>query len=254
MEGSHEEVRAQVLAALQEVGEDVTDVERDWLSEANIDIYLGIREPGAAVQMLCKTCCWRIQRRDLLTSLECPRCLEDALSHDAREFGLDPDGDVVFMNCFALPREISPDGVCDHMACLFERCLKKYPSPERGHLKWTWIIDTHGFSLLRYSNPKTSVKLLNLLQSIYPDRLKRLLIVDVPTIFWGFYKMIERFIDPVTASKIQFIKWEDAQAMFQKHLGHEMAARLYAEGLTYRASDAWQSKQWTTFYGPGTEV
>ena len=199
------EVRTAVFLRLAEDGDEVADPEREWLQNDNLDIYLSIREPPAAIDMIVAAVKWRLHRRDLLLTLECPKCREEPRSHDARMFGTDPEGDVVFMNCFALPRELSPKWVTNHMACLMERAIRRYPRTSPEHLKWTWIIDTHGFNLYRYSDPRTTVQLLNLLQVMYPDRLKKLLIVDVPLMFWGFYKVVSPFIDPVTKAKIHFI-------------------------------------------------
>ena len=45
---------------------------------------------------------------------------------------------------------------------------------------------------------------MNILQSHYPERLGRALIINVP--FWlnAFYKMINPFIDPITREKMRF--------------------------------------------------
>lgn len=45
---------------------------------------------------------------------------------------------------------------------------------------------------------------MNILQSHYPERLGRAVIINVP--FWlnAFYKMINPFIDPVTREKMRF--------------------------------------------------
>merc|ERR1712107_69407 len=102
---------------------------------------------------------WRIQNRELLSHMTCPHCAANPLSHDARCFGVDPEGDLVFMNCFALPRNLDPESIEQHMTCLFEQSLKAYPQAR----KWTWIIDMHGCGLA-HLDPRTSMRLLSLLQ------------------------------------------------------------------------------------------
>lgn len=44
------------------------------------------------------------------------------------------------------------------------------------------------------------------LQTYYCERLGRAICIDVPTIFWAFFKMIQPFIDPVTKDKIRFVR------------------------------------------------
>lgn len=70
---------------------------------------------------------WRIEKRELLSNLVCATCARDPLSHDARVFGVDPEGDMVFSNCFALPHDTTADYITDHMVCLFERSLRMFP-------------------------------------------------------------------------------------------------------------------------------
>ena len=64
----------------------------------------------------------------MLSCRTCPSCAADPLSHDARMFGTDADGDVIFMNCFALHHDNNPNAIANHMACLFERALLHYPA------------------------------------------------------------------------------------------------------------------------------
>lgn len=44
------------------------------------------------------------------------------------------------------------------------------------------------------------------LQSYYPESLGRILVMDAPMIFWGFWTLIKSLLDPVVANKIKFIK------------------------------------------------
>lgn len=51
---------------------------------------------------------------------------------------------------------------------------------------------------------QTSRTVLNILQSHYPERLGRALIINVPWMLNAFYKLINPFIDPVTRDKMRF--------------------------------------------------
>ncbi|KAF5027394.1 hypothetical protein F66182_471 [Fusarium sp. NRRL 66182] len=47
-------------------------------------------------------------------------------------------------------------------------------------------------------------EVLQILQNHYPERLGKALIINVPWIVWGFFKIITPFIDPVTREKLKF--------------------------------------------------
>jgi hypothetical protein len=49
-----------------------------------------------------------------------------------------------------------------------------------------------------------SRKVLNIIQSHYPERLGRALILNVPFLLKAFYSFITPFIDPVTREKMRF--------------------------------------------------
>ncbi|OJJ51034.1 hypothetical protein ASPZODRAFT_127030 [Penicilliopsis zonata CBS 506.65] len=45
---------------------------------------------------------------------------------------------------------------------------------------------------------------LHILQNHYPERLGRALVINVPFMIWGFFKLITPFIDPLTRQKLKF--------------------------------------------------
>ncbi|KAJ5098620.1 hypothetical protein N7532_005621 [Penicillium argentinense] len=45
---------------------------------------------------------------------------------------------------------------------------------------------------------------LSILQNHYPERLGRALVINVPFLIWGFFKVITPFIDPLTREKLKF--------------------------------------------------
>ncbi|KAL8908148.1 MAG: hypothetical protein Q9207_000971 [Kuettlingeria erythrocarpa] len=47
-------------------------------------------------------------------------------------------------------------------------------------------------------------QVLNILQSHYPERLGRALVVNIPWVVWTFFKLINPFIDPATREKIKY--------------------------------------------------
>merc|ERR1711907_130439 len=198
---------------------------------------------------------WRMEKRDILQHLECETCKANPLSHDARLFGTDADGDLIFSNCFALPHDCSPDAITNHMLCLFERALRDHPAEEPEQIrKWSWVIDLHGFGWsMWHLDPRTSVKLLHLLQTAYRARLKRLLIVGAPFAFWGLWKAVEPFIKPATAKQIEFVDWEKASERYVELFGELVALELVKEGCENRDEGYRPNKTWKTFYGASAD-
>jgi len=249
---------ADLLAAIHNKFESrMTPVEWDWCTPQIVAIYVSCRKTlPERVKMLGSAIEWRIKRRDMLSCRTCPSCAADPLSHDARMFGTDTDGDVVFMNCFALPHDLNPSAVANHMACLFERALLHFPTelhpaaPGSTELRqWTWCIDIHGFGL-KHTDPRTSLELLKLLECAYPERLKRMLIVDAPSAFWLLWRAVKPFIQEKTAAKIEFVTWSDAPQRYEELLGPTVADRLVSEGLENRSKASAAAKRWSTFYAP----
>lgn len=50
----------------------------------------------------------------------------------------------------------------------------------------------------------TAREVLHILQNHYPERLGKALIINVPWVVWGFFKIVTPFIDPVTREKLKF--------------------------------------------------
>merc|ERR1719210_322800 len=201
---------------------------------------------------------WRTNNRDTLTALTCKTCMADPLSHDARVFGADGDGDPIMMNCFQLPRDLTPASLDQHMICLFERALQDFPAdpstpvdPVDGHARvrqWTWIIDLYGFGA-RHMDPRTSKNLITLLQTAYRGRLKKMVLLDAPSGFHTFFESVAKpFMKPRTADRIEFVRWVEANKRLSELVGEDIASTLLQEATENR-SEQWSEKSWTTFYG-----
>merc|ERR1712070_1242135 len=246
--------QAQLAELREEIGSTMalSPQEEAWLSKEILSIYVRARPSlEERTELLKDVLRWRIEKRDLLQRLECPQCLKDPRAHDARMFGVDPEGDIVFSNCFALPHDLTAAAITDHMMCLFERALRDHPiEPGAPPRRWSWVIDLHGFgSSLRHLDPRTSVKLLPLLQTAYRARLKRLLIVDAPMAFWALWKVVTPVIKPATAKLIEFIDFQTSPPRYMELFGAEVALELVREASENRDSAFREKKVWNTFYG-----
>jgi hypothetical protein len=228
--------------------------EQLWMSPEVLSIFWRARDTDQERQaVLVKALEWRTANRSFLCgdgALRCTACEANAMSHDARLFGSDADGDFVFANCFALPHDLSPSAITAHMACLFERALQSDTKGSTGGAprRWSWVIDLYGFGL-RHMDPRTSVKLLELMQVAYRGRLKRILIVDAPTVFWGLWRAIKPFISRTTEQLIEFVEWEaPAAKRYLELFGGDISAQLVCEGRENRDSTTRAKKRWTPFY------
>ena len=59
-------------------------------------------------------------------------------------------------------------------------------------------------SAKRHPSISQARQVLNILQTHYPERLGRALVLNVPWMVWGFFKLITPFIDPMTKEKLKF--------------------------------------------------
>jgi len=246
------------------IGLELTGHEEAWLTDEVLSIYCRARESQEErIELMRGALQWRTENREAIVSKTCPTCDADPLSHDARLFGADVDGDPVMMNCFQLPRDLTPEHLTRHMICLFERTLQEFPpkqndalDPQDGHLrirKWTWVIDLYGFGV-RHMSPKTTYQLITLLQTAYRGRLKRCLLLDSPMGFETFYENVAKpFMKPATTALIDFVSYADASTRFRELFGDSLADELVREAAENR-EDEWEKKTWTTFYGGPQEL
>mmetsp|Transcript_4555 Transcript_4555/g.12852 ORF Transcript_4555/g.12852 Transcript_4555/m.12852 type:complete len:302 (+) Transcript_4555:242-1147(+) len=99
-----------------------------------------------------------------------------------------------------------------------ERCIggregvMTFPSPEPSpDGKAVVVMDFRGYSFFNNPPMRASKATLSIFQNHYPERLHKFIVLNAPTIFYGFYKVISPFIDPVTKAKVQFVVGSDEQ-------------------------------------------
>ncbi|GIL91980.1 hypothetical protein Vretimale_18506 [Volvox reticuliferus] len=79
--------------------------------------------------------------------------------------------------------------------------------------KMSGIFDLRG---LKASNCDLATlrNVFDLLQNHYPERLHTLWLYNAPVVFYGIYRLVYPFIDPVTREKVRFVYEKDAEAEF----------------------------------------
>lgn len=89
--------------------------------------------------------------------------------------------------------------------------LRKTAKPEEE--RFVVCLDLSKFTLrcMDYEAVKHQV---HILQAHYPDTLESCYVIDAPFIFSGCWRIIRPWLDPVTASKVQFIRKLDLEKHF----------------------------------------
>jgi hypothetical protein len=83
-----------------------------------------------------------------------------------------------------------------------------------GDVTWGWlapqsilVFDLSGWALWHLKYLSYIKALVDIVQSQYPERLSKALLVNVPGLFMAAWKLISPWIDPKTRSKIFFVRW-----------------------------------------------
>ena len=89
-----------------------------------------------------------------------------------------------------------------HLVFMLERCIDVIPP---GQETLAILVD---FKQSRKGGENPTVaqgrQTLSILQNHYPERLGNACVKNVPWIVWGFFKLINPFIDPLTREKMKF--------------------------------------------------
>ena len=64
------------------------------------------------------------------------------------------------------------------------------------------VFDVSGWALWHIKYLNYVKQLVDIVQSHYPERLERALLLNVPTLFYAAWKMISPWIDPHTRDKV----------------------------------------------------
>ncbi|KKF94388.1 CRAL-TRIO domain-containing protein C23B6.04c [Ceratocystis platani] len=181
----------------------LTDDERMWLTRECLERYLRATKwnEQEAEKRVLGTLTWR------------------------REFGLDeltpehisPENETGKQMIYGFDKECRPclylspgrqntqasHRQVEHLAFMVERVLDLLPP---GQETLALLINFKPAKGQKSSGPSLSLakECLNMLQMHYPERLGRALIINVPWVIWGFFKLITPFIDPRTVVKLKF--------------------------------------------------
>ncbi|GJE99914.1 CRAL/TRIO domain-containing protein [Phanerochaete sordida] len=181
----------------------LTDEEKFWLTYECILRYCRATKWGTAqqtVKRLEETLQWR-REFGLYDERFTPEHVEpEALTGKIVAYGFDVDGRPALYLCPSRQNtEESPRQV-EFTVFMLERCIDLMgPGVESIAL----MVD-YGQKSPKSPSLGMARTVLNILQSHYPERLGRALIINVPWVLNAFYKLITPLIDPVTRDKMRF--------------------------------------------------
>ena len=109
------------------------------------------------------------------------------------------------------------------------------PAKPLGDGKLTAIFDLRGASMENMDVAGLK-QIFGLLQSHFPERLARMVFLDPPVIFWGVWRVVSPFVDPVTRAKVVMASLKDLGegdivplAVLPTDMGGESRARSVVE-------------------------
>ncbi|MCJ1453168.1 hypothetical protein MMC28_003514 [Mycoblastus sanguinarius] len=88
-----------------------------------------------------------------------------------------------------------------HLVFMLERCVDLMPA---GQETLSLLVNFKESRKGQNASAGQGRQVLNILQNHYPERLGTACVKNVPWIIWGFFKLINPFIDPLTREKLKF--------------------------------------------------
>lgn len=151
------------------------------------------------------------------------------------------DRPAVFIS---VQRHFKNNRVIEHfevfLTFLLERMIKLSKQDEHRIIV---VIDMENFSMANMDY-EVIRPLLNILQKNYPEILEKIYVIDSPFIFRACWLIIKPWLDPVTASKIEFIKRKKLYEYFHKDSIPDFTKPLEdIEALVYGDAEAYRIKR-----------
>ncbi|GAA6058626.1 hypothetical protein JCM10212_004037 [Sporobolomyces blumeae] len=167
-----------------------------------------------AVKRAEETCVWR--REFNVEGMKEQDVSREGETGKELVFGFDVDcRPVLYMHPYRQNTQTGPDQIAFVVWCL-ERALDLAPATDPATEMLCLCID-FGANLKDTKSQPTTLsqarKVLEILQTYYCERLGKAVCVNIPQIFFAFYKLVSPFVDPVTKEKIRFLEKADATAL-----------------------------------------
>uniref|UniRef100_A0ACD5XFC5 Uncharacterized protein n=1 Tax=Avena sativa TaxID=4498 RepID=A0ACD5XFC5_AVESA len=183
---------------------------------------------GKASVMLLKFVAWR---REAVPGGVMPADqVRGELSHDkARMGGFDRAGRPIV---FAFPaKHFSANrDMAEHKRFLIYLLDKICARIPRGQDKFMCVVDLKGWGYPN-SDVRAYIAAIEIMQSYYPERLGKALMVHVPYIFMKAWKMVYPFIDANTRAKIMFVEDKNLDETLRREMEESQVPEIYGGKL-----------------------
>eukprot|EP00108_Taenia_solium_P006456 TsM_000397500 transcript=TsM_000397500 gene=TsM_000397500 len=186
-----------------------------------------------AVEMLTAAVEWRREYQPL--KVDCHYCHDQPGFHCIRQVGHDKYGRPILYACFA-----QAFATKNHSADTILHCVQMLENARRSFkhsaTQVVFIIDC---MTLPCCNPNLGKKMASVFSNYYPERLGVAVIVNHKSIFQSIWRAIRKFLDPVTARKVVFLKNKPSQ---KPSSNPEKKSKSLSEGLREFCDEA--TAQW----------
>ncbi|KAK4164955.1 CRAL-TRIO domain-containing protein [Cladorrhinum sp. PSN259] len=181
----------------------LTDKEKFWLTKECLLRYLRATKwhEQEAEKRLLETLAWR--REYDVEQLTADHISPENETGKQLTLGYDKEGRVChYLNPGRQNTEPSPRQV-QHLVYMVERVIDLMPS---GVETLALLINFKASKSRSNTSPSFGMarEILHILQHHYPERLGKALIINMPWVVTGFFKLINPFIDPLTREKLKF--------------------------------------------------
>ncbi|KAI1391251.1 CRAL/TRIO domain-containing protein [Hypoxylon trugodes] len=181
----------------------LTDNEKMWLTRECLLRYLRATKwhEKESEKRLLETLAWR--REYGVEELSADHIGPENATGKQILLGYDKHGRPChYLNPGRQNTDVSPRQV-QHLVFMLERVIELMPAQQET---LSLLINFKTSKSRSNTAPGISQgrEVLHILQTHYPERLGRAMIINVPWVVWGFFKLITPFIDPLTREKLKF--------------------------------------------------
>jgi hypothetical protein len=204
---------AEIIAWASEASPEI----REFATHATIERYLSASRDNVlnAQRGIEATVSWR--KDAIMPDFTCSACAASPGSHCFIPLGSD-GGNAVLV--YGAPARASAGG---EVAATVSHCVNALEKQWRndGSRQWVWIVDFRGFGLTHALNARLGIAFAQVFKDHFPERLKRIVLLNPPLVFKVLISAIGAIADSRTLAKIEQIEFQTgAQACEQ------LAARL----------------------------
>lgn len=167
-----------------------------------------------AVKSLLQTAEWRVLNVPRGVARSCVACGLNAESHCIVPLGPTRLGSPLLYMSAPRARNLVTEDCVEHLVEALEKSFSDEAEVgEEVYKAGAWIFDGRGYTVLAGAmNPSVGIAYARTLQSHFPERLGRCLLVDVNWAFSVFWRLVRPFLATATADKILSINGRAALA------------------------------------------